>query len=1332
MEGRIEFAEPDDRNEVLGILNPLVKEWFFSKFKDFSLTQLFGVKNIYGRKNILVSAPTGGTKTLTAFLGILNYLVELALKNELEDKIYAVYCSPLKALVNDIGINLIDPLKEISELGAKKGLKMQEIRVGIRTGDTSVSERAKMARKAPHILVTTPESLAIILTTTKTVEQLSAVEFVVVDEIHALTNKRGDYLSLSLERLNETSLIEPVRIGLSATISPLEEIAKFLVGVERDCLIADVKLTKKIEISLDFPGASILEAESADSQKELYRILDKLIDEHKTTLIFTNTRAATERIVHYLDLHFPGKYFGLIGAHHSSMSKEKRFEIEDKLRKGELKVVVSSTSLELGIDIGSIDLVVLLRSPKSVSRALQRCLAYNSKVLCADGLYRKIGEIVENKLDIETISYDEKKGFIKNSIESWKDNGFDELFKIKLECGEEIEGTKDHPILTNAGWKKIGELDNNDLVAEVRDNIKFDNKDTYLYELLPQNKIFVKNNENFFQKEVDEYISKNKMDLKLFSEVSGIPYFKLIDIRRLRGRKKSIRLDYFLKACAICEIDREKYLLHLGGLKTTGTKWPKWPLKLTNEMMWLAGIVATDGCIVKSRKENEAEYYKIKIGNKSKVMIDKLKEIVEKFEIKPYITVKDGFYHFEFGSNLLAYLLMSLGITCKNKSFDIYISDRVFSLPEHLVYAYLEGIFEGDGNLNIVKNKNNGVIRLFTASKEFSKGLHMLLSRFGYNNNIKVSKIKSSELITKVSGKDLYCVGMCRKEDLRRFFENMPCFGEKAKRGRESTKNYNPYMSAKKDFHPFLNYSKIKSIEKVGREKVYNLTLKNTPNNFIVGNVIVHNCGRAGHQLHENPKGKFIVLDRDDLVECGVMMRQMIEKKIDSAEIPKNALDVLAQQIYGMAISKIWDAEEMLKVIRKSYCYSELKRGDFFDVVSYLAGDYALEHRNVYAKIWYDSKSGQIGKRGKLARVIYMTNLGTIPEEGFINVVIQDPAEKRGQVVGKIDETFLERMKRGDIFVLGGAKYQFLFSRGMKAYVMSDVSKNPTIPSWFSEMLPLNFELALEIGRFRKLVGERLKGKRKKCLEFIRGYLYCSEKAAEEIYDYFEEQNKFSSVPDSGLILVEKFKEEKEYLLFHTLYGRRVNDALSRAYAYAAARLRMRDIEIGINDNGFFIAGESLDEDKILNWVKSKNLKEILQEAIEKTEVLRRRFRHCAGRSLMILRSYKGREKSVGKQQMHSGFLFSAVKKISNEFPILREARREVFEDLMDISSAVKVLEWIESGRVKVKVVRVPIVSPFGLNLLMQGRSDLIKMEDRAVFLKRMHELHLKVIESKS
>ena len=360
-------------SETKKILHPLVKEWFFLKFEKFSMTQLYGVYEIWNRNNILISAPTGGTKTLTAFLSILNYLVFLAEKNKLEEKVYAVYTSPLKALSNDIHKNLVEPLNEIKELAERKGIKLQDIRVALRTGDTSASDKAKMLRKTPHILVTTPESLAIVLTSKVFVERMNSVEFCIVDEIHAMDNKRGTYLSLTLERLNEVTKTFPTKIGLSATVEPMEEVARYLVGEEKDrkVKIVRVPLNKKIDIDVLTPVEDLVE--DTNITPSFYNLLDTLLKKHKTTLIFTNTRSATERIVNHLKEKFPTEYGDdSIAAHHSSLSKSHRFDIEERLRDGKLKVVVCSTSLELGIDIGYIDLVIMIGSPKSSARALQR------------------------------------------------------------------------------------------------------------------------------------------------------------------------------------------------------------------------------------------------------------------------------------------------------------------------------------------------------------------------------------------------------------------------------------------------------------------------------------------------------------------------------------------------------------------------------------------------------------------------------------------------------------------------------------------------------------------------------------------------------------------------------------------------------------------------------------------------------------------------------------------------------------------------------------------------------------------------------------------------
>src|SRR3989338_2784763 len=222
------LTEPYNQIQVKSTLHPLINQWFFSKFKEFSLPQLFGIMEIHNRKNVLISAPTGATKSLTGFLAILNELVDYAQKIALEDKVYCIYISPLKALNNDIEKNLKEPLQQLEEIAGKK----LGIRVAVRTGDTTASEKSKMLTHTPHILITTPESLAIILNSPKFKEKLTDVQWFIIDEIHALAdNKRGVHLNLSVERLQRLSP-GMTRVGLSATIAPLDEIARYLVGYQ--------------------------------------------------------------------------------------------------------------------------------------------------------------------------------------------------------------------------------------------------------------------------------------------------------------------------------------------------------------------------------------------------------------------------------------------------------------------------------------------------------------------------------------------------------------------------------------------------------------------------------------------------------------------------------------------------------------------------------------------------------------------------------------------------------------------------------------------------------------------------------------------------------------------------------------------------------------------------------------------------------------------------------------------------------------------------------------------------------------------------------------------
>jgi ATP-dependent Lhr-like helicase len=789
-------------------------------------------------------------------------LIDSSEKGILEDKIYCVYISPLRALSEDIKVNLVGPLKQMEELSGKKF----GIRVASRTGDTDTYEKAKMLKNPPHILITTPESLAIVLSSFKFVDLLKDVQWCIVDEVHALAeNKRGTHLSLSLERLQKLSP-GMARVGLSATIAPLEEIAKYLVGFEtkneRSCKIVDVQFIKKLDLEVLSPVPDLIDTDHGNMHQAMYDLMHNLVQEHKTTLIFTNTRSATERVVHNLKEKFPKFYTENIGAHHGSLSKVHRHNLENRLREGKVKVVVCSTSLELGIDIGYIDLVVCLSSPKSVARALQR-------------------------------------------------------------------------------------------------------------------------------------------------------------------------------------------------------------------------------------------------------------------------------------------------------------------------------------------------------------------------------------------------------------------------------------------------------------------------------------IGRSGHRLHDVTKGRIIVLDRDDLIECSVLLKSAIEKKMDKIHIPTNALDVLAQQIYGIAIQERIHINDLFKLIKNSYCYKDLTKKDFNEIIEYLAGKYiSLEDRHIYAKIWHDEETGMIGRRGKLARVLYMTNIGTIPDETSVIVKIND------QVVGTIEEAFLERLKPGDVFVLGGQVYQFKFSRGMTAQVSASANRSPNVPSWFSEMLPLSFDLSLEIGRFRKLLNEKfcLSKSKKEIINFINDYVYVDKNAAESIYNYFFEQFNYAEIPSNSRIIAEHYTNEQgmKHTIFHSLYGRRVNDCLSRAVAFAISRTQHRDVEIGINDNGFYIASEkSVNVMHAFKLIKSKDFRKVLNMAIDRTEILKRRFRHCAMRALMILRTYKGHTKRVGRQQVSSQILINAVKRISPDFSILKEARREVLEDLMDIDNAQKVIEGIEKKNIKIDEITTTIPSPFAFNLMAQGITDILKIEDRVEFLRRMHKNVLAKIGSK-
>ncbi len=857
---------------VYSMLRPYVARWFRDRYGGFTEPQRLTIPLVKHGYNVLVSSPTGTGKTLAGFLGIVDELLKLGEENRLEDKIYAVYVSPLRALNNDMRRNLTEPLSEIKKYMEAHGIEPVDIRVGVRTSDTPPSEKQKMLHRPPHILITTPESLAIALSAPKFSEKLSTARWIIIDEIHEVaSSKRGAHLMLSVERLQH--LVESrggrlQRIGMSATISPLEEVALFLGGFNDDgtprpVKIVDARFAKPIDIRVVAPKVDLIHDPPDTVNEAIYKTLVDIIRGHRTTLVFTNTRSATERVVYKLKRILSDNKLispDLIEAHHSSLSRYLRLEVEEKLKKGELKVVVSSTSLELGIDIGYIDVVVLLSSPKSVSRLLQR-------------------------------------------------------------------------------------------------------------------------------------------------------------------------------------------------------------------------------------------------------------------------------------------------------------------------------------------------------------------------------------------------------------------------------------------------------------------------------------VGRAGHHIRQVSKGRVIVVDRDDLVECSVLVDSAMKRHIDRVRIPRNPLDVLAQHLVGMAVGSKWRIDDAYRLVRRTYNFRDLGYNDFIRVLMYLAGRDDLEDEKVYSKIWMDEAQGVFGrKRG--ARMIYQLNAGVIPDESKIEVYT-----RRGRYVGTLEEEFVEILEPGDIFVLGGRTYKFVYSEGLKIIVEEVEGVKPTVPSWFSEMLPLSFDSALEVGKFREHVASIIdsKGKRE-AVEYLETFYGLERHAAENIVEYIWEQMAYIGVvPGYSTILVEFFEYEDEWhIVFHTLYGRRVNDALSRAYASVLSEMLSVPVRITISDNGFMLTqrirpSKELIED-LIERVSSRNIRGILENAVSRTELMRRRFRHVAQRSFMILRRYRGREKSPERLQLSAQRLLEVLMEMYPDHPVVKETLREILEDYMDIGSAKLVLEWIEEGKVNV-VIKGPhrYPSPMAHHLVVKGYSDVVLMEDRR---KLLALLHTKILEA--
>jgi len=487
---------------------------------------------------------------------------------------------------------------------------------------------------------------------------------------------------------------------------------------------------------------------------------------------------------------------------------------------------------------------------------------------------------------------------------------------------------------------------------------------------------------------------------------------------------------------------------------------------------------------------------------------------------------------------------------------------------------------------------------------------------------------------------------------------------------------------------------------------------------------LLQRVGRAGHRIDAVSKGRIIVVDRDDLLENAVLAKLAMERKIDRVRIPRNALDVLAQHLVALTLELGEVPYDLaLEATKRAYPYWELDERDFEAVVRYLAGEYGLEDERVYPKLFWD-KERNVLRRKRTSRMIYLMNSGTIPDESKVRVV----NAKTGSPLGHVEELFAQSLVPGDVFVLSGKTYRFLYSKGMTIYVEPAPSERPTVPAWFSEMLPLAYDSAREVARFR----ERLVHM---SAEEVAVEYDLEPWAARSLKDYVEEQLAYAgAVPGDSLYLIEIWDEDdRRNFIFHFLIGRRGIDALSRAYAYKLGEIVGTNVSVTVTDYGFMLTvpgHPSVDPLEVVGSVTPENLRRYVEEAVKRTELFKRRFRHCAQRSFMILKRYKGWERSPERLQLSAQQLIKVVEELE-DFPVYKETLREILEDYMNVQAAEETVRRIHEGEVELKVIGpLDVPTPFAHVIVANAFSDVVLMEDKRKLLQRLREMVLQRIQS--
>jgi ATP-dependent Lhr-like helicase len=843
--------------------HPTVRQWFEESFGEPSPPQVLGWPAISAGKHTLILAPTGSGKTLAAFLWAINHLVEQHLREELRPGVRILYVSPLKALNNDIERNLEAPLHGIREQAHRAGLKLPTIRTAVRTGDTPQSKRASMLKHPPDILITTPESLYLMLTSKQARKMFPTVQYVIVDEIHSIcSNKRGVHLSISLERLAALAEQEFIRIGLSATQRPLEQIAAFLGGQEwvgkklvpRPLSIIDAGQRKTMDLRVEcaVPDFSLLPQESV--WPLVFTEILELIRLHNTTLIFVNNRRLAERVAAKLNEMISGAQdtFNLysvpvqtstndtaelervmgsdfVQAYHGSMSRHAREQMETDLKAGKLRALVATSSLELGIDIGSIDLVIQLQSPKGVARGLQR-------------------------------------------------------------------------------------------------------------------------------------------------------------------------------------------------------------------------------------------------------------------------------------------------------------------------------------------------------------------------------------------------------------------------------------------------------------------------------------VGRSGHLVNATSKGRIFPTHREDLVEAAVVARGMAAHEVELTSIPKDCLDVLAQQIVAMVSAEEWDIDDLFDLLRQSYCYQSLSKKLYLGVIQMLAGRYTHEaFRELRARISWDKVNNTL-RALPGSNQLAITSGGTISDRGYFGVYLEDAKTK----VGEVDEEFVYESRIGDTFILGSSVWRMVAMDTNRIIVNPAPGQPARMPFWRGEGIGRSFELAQQVGAFRRQMNDKLDDVA--CLRWLQSELPIDSRSAWNIQEYLRKQRDITgALPSDKLVIVEGFRDEigDPRIVIHSPFGRRINGLLGTVASHRIRQVLSTTPQVLYNDDGILVRCSDVDTLPIgfMDGLTLGESEEIVLNDLVTSPLFGGQFRQNAARALLMPKIAPGKRTPLWLQRLRAGDLLQIARKF-DDFPIVIETMREVLNDVLDFEHFKEIIGRIEDGSISVKTIETEVPSPFAASML--------------------------------